>query len=47
MLVVLLALAVTTTDPVVAPEGTGATIFVLLQLVGVATFPANWTALEI
>ena len=29
----------TTTDPVVAPEGTGATMLVALQLVGVAAVP--------
>lgn len=34
-------LTVTTTLPVVAPLGTGATIFVLLQLVGVAVVPLN------
>jgi hypothetical protein len=31
----------TTTGPVVAPEGTGATIRLLLQLVGVARVPLN------
>jgi len=40
-----LPLTVTTTEPVVAPEGTGATIFVLLQLVGVAVVPLNFTVL--
>src|SRR5205823_7328325 len=38
-------LTVTTTLPVVAPAGTGATIEVALQLVGVATVPLNVTAL--
>src|SRR5438132_8268554 len=38
-------LAVTTTLPVVAPAGTGATIEVALQLAGVATVPLNVTAL--
>jgi hypothetical protein len=32
---------VTTIGPVVAPVGTGATIWVLLQLVGVAAVPLN------
>ena len=36
---------VTTTGPVVAPAGTGATIDVLLQLVGVAAVPLNVTVL--
>ena len=36
---------VTTTGPVVALEGTGATILVLLQLVGVAVVPLNFTVL--
>jgi hypothetical protein len=36
-------LAVTTTLPVVAPVGTGATIEVALQLVGVAVVPLNLT----
>jgi len=36
---------VTTTGPVVAPEGTGATIDVALQLVGVAAVPLNVTVL--
>src|SRR5579859_4872183 len=40
-----LPLTVATTVPVVAPEGTGATIFVLLQLVGVAAVPLNFTVL--
>ena len=31
----------TTTGPVVAPEGTGTTIVVALQLVGVANVPLN------
>jgi len=35
----------TTTFPVVAPLGTGATSLVLLQLVGVAAVPLNLTAL--
>ena len=34
---------VTTTFPVVAPVGTGATMLVPLQLVGVATVPLNVT----
>src|SRR5438132_1245645 len=38
-------LAVTTTLPVVAPAGTGATIEVALQLAGVATVPLNVNAL--
>jgi hypothetical protein len=38
-------LANTTTLPVVAPEGTGTTIFVLLALVGVAVLPLNVTTL--
>ena len=37
--------AVTTTLPVVAPTGTGATMLVVLQLVGVATVPLNETEL--
>jgi hypothetical protein len=37
--------AVTTTGPVVPPEGTGATMLVLLQLVGVATVPLKVTVL--
>jgi len=37
--------AVTTTFPVVAPRGTGATILVALQLVGVAAVPLNVTVL--
>jgi hypothetical protein len=37
---------VTTTFPVIAPLGTGATICVLLQLVGVAVTPANATVLD-
>jgi len=32
---------VTTTFPVVAPLGTGTTMFVLLQLVGAAAIPLN------
>jgi hypothetical protein len=36
---------VTTTLPVVAPAGTGATMFVVLQLVGVAVVPLNLTVL--
>ena len=36
---------VTTTLPVVAPDGAGATIFVELQLVGVAVVPLNLTVL--
>ena len=36
---------VTTTEPVVAPEGTGAAMLVLLQLVGVAVTPLNLTVL--
>lgn len=36
---------VTTTLPVVAPVGTGATILVPLQLVGVAVVPLNFTVL--
>jgi len=38
-------LAFTTTFPVVAPEGTGTTILVALQLVGVASVPLNVTVL--
>ena len=38
-------LACTTTFPVVAPEGTGATIEVALQLVGVASVPLKLTVL--
>src|SRR5260370_302041 len=34
-------LTVTTTAPVVAPEGTGATMLVALQLLGVAVVPLN------
>jgi hypothetical protein len=37
---------VTTTFPVVAPEGTHATMLVALQLVGVATIPLNVTVLD-
>src|SRR5436853_1640267 len=37
--------AVTTTFPVVAPAGTGATMLVALQLVGVAAVPLNVTVL--
>jgi len=33
--------AVTTTEPVVAPTGTGTRMFVSLQLIGVATVPLN------
>ena len=36
---------VTATLPVVAPLGTGATMLVALQLVGVAAVPLNFTAL--
>src|SRR5829696_5818270 len=36
---------VTTTGPVAAPAGTGATILVLVQLVGVAVMPLNVTVL--
>src|SRR5208283_251550 len=36
---------VTTTFPVVAPAGTGATMLVAFQLVGVATIPLNFTVL--
>ena len=36
---------VTTTLPVVAPAGTGTTMLVALQLVGVATVPLNVTVL--
>ena len=36
---------VTTTLPVVAPAGTGATIDVSLQLVGVAGIPLNFSVL--
>jgi hypothetical protein len=36
---------VTTTGPVVAPDGTGATMLVLLQLVGVAAVPLKVTVL--
>ncbi len=38
-------LTVTTTFPVVAPLGTGTTIDVALQLVGVAVVPLNVTVL--
>ena len=38
-------LTVTTTFPLVAPVGTGATIEVALQLVGVAVVPLNFTVL--
>jgi hypothetical protein len=38
--------AFTTTFPVVAPVGTGATMLVALQLVGVAVVPLNVTVLE-
>ena len=37
---------VTTTGPVVAPFGTGATMLVALQLVGVAAVPLNITVLD-
>jgi hypothetical protein len=37
---------VTTTLPVVAPAGTGATMLVALQLVGVAVVPLNFTVLD-
>ena len=36
---------VTTTFPLVAPAGTGATMLVALQLVGVAATPLNFTVL--
>ena len=36
---------VTTTDPVVAPAGTGTAILVALQLVGVAAVPLKVTVL--
>jgi hypothetical protein len=36
---------VTITPPVVAPEGTGTTMLVALQLVGVAAVPLNFTVL--
>ena len=36
---------VTTTFPLVAPVGTGATMLVALQLVGVAATPLNFTVL--
>src|SRR6516225_10870651 len=36
---------VTTTLPVVAPDGTGTTMFVADQLVGVAVVPLNFTVL--
>jgi len=36
---------VTTTFPVVAPAGTGVTMLVALQLVGVAAVPLNLTVL--
>ena len=39
------AATVTTTLPVVAPAGTGATILVLVQLVGAVTIPLNATVL--
>ena len=39
-------LAYTTTLPVVAPDGTGTTMLVALQLVGVAVVPLNFTVLE-
>ena len=35
----------TTTVPVVAPEGTGATMLVAVQLVGVAVVPLNFRVL--
>lgn len=37
---------VTTTFPVVVPVGTGTTMLVLLQLVGVARMPLNVTELD-
>src|SRR5256886_12292812 len=37
---------VTTTLPVVAPAGTGTTMFVTLQLVGVAPIPLKVTVLD-
>ena len=37
---------VTTTFPVVAPAGTGATMLVALQLVGAAAIPLNLTVLD-
>ena len=37
---------VTTTAPVLAPDGTGATMPVALQLVGVAEVPLNVTVLD-
>jgi hypothetical protein len=37
---------VTTTLPVLAPAGTGATMLVALQLVGVAAVPLNFTVLD-
>ena len=37
---------VTTTNPVVAPEGTGAAMLVALQLVGVAAVPLKVTELD-
>src|SRR5205807_601008 len=40
-----LPLTVTTTEPVVAPVGTGARILVALQLEGVAVVPLNFTVL--
>jgi hypothetical protein len=36
---------VTTTLPVIAPEGTVATMLVVLQLLGVAVLPLNVTVL--
>ncbi len=36
---------VTTTGPVVASAGTGATMLVALQVVGAAAVPLNWTVL--
>ena len=36
---------VTSTQPVVAPDGTGTRMLVLLQLVGVATVPLNLAVL--
>src|SRR5262245_46496106 len=38
-------LTVTTTEPVVAPAGTGTTMALSLQLVGVAAVPSNRTVL--
>src|SRR5438552_931600 len=43
---VLTPLACTTTLPVIAPDGTGATILVVPQLVGVAVVTLNVTVLD-